>query len=77
MSEIMQPTLKSASASGWTAGLGNMLRKENGIWWGTRKWLVQTIIWTIIVTGLVTTMLYLQMVFMDEGTKARRHKGTE
>lgn len=75
MSDILQPSLKSASASGWMTGLGNMLRKENGVWWGTKKWLVQTIVWTAIVTGLITMLLYLLTVLQDEGTKAATSLG--
>jgi len=76
MSEVQQPTLKpaptlkSASGTGWTTGLGNMLKKENWVWWGTRKWLIQTIVWTAIVTGLITILLYIMTVFQDEATKA-------
>ena len=28
----------------WLGGLGNMLRKELGQWWGTRTWWVQVLI---------------------------------
>jgi len=33
-------------------GFGNMFRKELGQWWGTRTWLVQTIIWVLILNGI-------------------------
>jgi hypothetical protein len=29
---------------GWRAGLSNLARKENRDWWGTRTWLVQSLI---------------------------------
>jgi len=45
--------------NGWTCGLSNMLRKENGIWIGTHKWIVQSIIWSIAITGSVTFVMYL------------------
>jgi ABC-2 type transport system permease protein len=35
-------------------GFGNMLRKELGQWWGTRSWLVQTVIWVLILNGIST-----------------------
>jgi len=35
-------------------GFGNMLRKELGQWWGTRTWLVQLVIWVVILNGIST-----------------------
>lgn len=43
----------------WTRGLWNMFLKENSAWWGTRKWIVQTILWTFVVTGSVAFVLYV------------------
>lgn len=39
--------------------MANMLRKENNLWWGTRKWIVQTLVWTLVITGSVTFVLYV------------------
>jgi ABC-2 type transport system permease protein len=35
-------------------GFGNMLRKELGQWWGTRTWLIQLVIWLVILNGIST-----------------------
>jgi len=35
--------------TGWRRGFANLLSKENGAWWRTRRWLVQTIIWVAIL----------------------------
>jgi ABC-2 type transport system permease protein len=43
----------------WTRGLWNMFLKENSAWWGTRKWIVQAILWTSVVTGSVAFVLYV------------------
>lgn len=43
----------------WNLGLANMLRKELGVWWGTRKWIVQSLAWTLVITGSVTFVLYV------------------
>lgn len=43
----------------WTRGLMNMLAKENRVWWGTRKWIVQSILWTLVITGSVAFTLYV------------------
>ena len=40
-------------------GFGNMLDKELGEWFNTRRWLVQTIIWLAILNGLLTFVLFV------------------
>lgn len=40
-------------------GLANMLAKENRTWYATKKWIVQTIVWTAVITGSVTFVLYV------------------
>jgi ABC-2 type transport system permease protein len=39
--------------AGWRTGLANLLNNENRLWWGTRRWLWQTIIWLIIINGTI------------------------
>jgi ABC-2 type transport system permease protein len=34
-------------------GFGNLLRKENRLWWRTSRWWVQTLIWLAIVNGIL------------------------
>lgn len=53
-----QMNLQRIEGSGWRVGLGNMLRKELGEWWGTRTWLVHAIIWTLILNGLLAALLW-------------------
>ena len=36
-----------------------MLRKENGVWWHTKKWIVQSLVWTTVITGSVTFVMYV------------------
>ena len=45
--------------SGWLSGLPNMLRKENGKWWNTRRWLIQSMVWLLLLNGLHMMVLYL------------------
>jgi ABC-2 type transport system permease protein len=52
-----ESTLVPVAEGGWSAGLGNLLRKELGGWWRTRRWLVQTVLWLVIVNGLVALVL--------------------
>ncbi len=53
--------LQPVTARGWRAGFNNSFRKENRDWWGTRSWLVQAIIWTAILIGILATVLFAPM----------------
>jgi ABC-2 type transport system permease protein len=44
--------------TGWRRGFVTLLSKENGAWWGTRRWLIQTIIWVTILNGIVAIQLF-------------------
>jgi ABC-2 type transport system permease protein len=43
----------------WRSGFLNMLRKESGLWWGTRKWWTQSLIWFLILNGIVVLLLWI------------------
>ena len=51
--------LQAVGESGWLSGLPNMLRKENGKWWNTRRWLIQSVVWLLLLNGLHMMVLYL------------------
>ena len=36
---------------GWGIGLGNMLEKENGSWWRTRRWWILAALWPVMLNG--------------------------
>ena len=38
-------------------GFSNLLTKENGRWWKTRRWLYQIVIWLVIVNGLMALIV--------------------
>lgn len=40
-------------------GFGNMLGKELGDWFGTRQWIVQAIIWLLIINGLMAFIMFI------------------
>ena len=50
--------LLPARGSGWLAGFGNMLAKEMGEWFRTRRWLWQLLIWSVILGGLIAFFLF-------------------
>ena len=51
--------LKSQENLGWTAGLRNMLHKENAKWWNWKSLAAQIIIWTVIVNSLVAMAVFI------------------
>jgi ABC-2 type transport system permease protein len=59
--------LLPARGGGWLAGFGNMLSKELGEWFHTRRWLWQLLIWLIIINGLIAFMLWVAPMIAGEG----------
>jgi ABC-2 type transport system permease protein len=57
--------LLPARGGGWLAGFGNMLSKELGEWFHTRRWLWQLLIW-IIINGLIAFMLWVAPMIAPE-----------
>jgi ABC-2 type transport system permease protein len=51
----------------WRSGFVNMLRKESGLWWGTRKWWIQSLIWFLILNGIVILLLWIVPAVDKEG----------
>jgi ABC-2 type transport system permease protein len=45
--------LQAVDERGWRRGFANLLRNENRMWWGTRKWLVHLLLWLVVVNGLI------------------------
>lgn len=46
-------TLTAVTPRGALTGFGNMLGKELGSWWRTRRWLVHLVLWQVVITGLL------------------------
>jgi ABC-type transport system involved in multi-copper enzyme maturation permease subunit len=55
---VANAELQKVGLSGWRTGLGALLRKENRAWWATRRWLVQGVVWAVVVNGLLAGMLF-------------------
>jgi ABC-2 type transport system permease protein len=45
--------LQTLNEPGWRRGFANLLRNENRMWWGTRKWLIHLLLWLILLNGLI------------------------
>ncbi len=52
-------TLVAVQEHGWRQGYNNLLGKENRAWWGTRRWLVHSLVWLAIVNGFLFLMLWV------------------
>jgi ABC-2 type transport system permease protein len=46
-------------SSGWTAGFKNLLDKELGSWWKTRRWLVHLVLWPVAINW-IPLIVYLE-----------------
>lgn len=51
--------LQPVGERSWLGGFGNMLGKELADWFGTRRWLVQMIIWIVIINGLMGFIMFV------------------
>jgi ABC-2 type transport system permease protein len=51
--------LVPVSEGSWLGGFGNMLGKELGDWFGTRRWIVQAFIWLLIINGLMAFIMFI------------------
>ncbi|RPI78910.1 MAG: hypothetical protein EHM41_24310 [Chloroflexi bacterium] len=45
--------------SGWLGGFSNLFNKELGEWFGTHRWLPQSLIWLMIINGLMAFILFI------------------
>lgn len=46
-------SLAATRVAGWATGFGNMLDKELGSWWRTRRWFVHLVLWQVVVSGFI------------------------
>lgn len=47
----------AVNEQGWRSGFSNLLRHENDAWWRSRRWWINTLIWLVIVNGILLAML--------------------
>jgi ABC-type transport system involved in multi-copper enzyme maturation permease subunit len=62
--------LQRVGLIGWRTGLANLLHKENRAWWGSRRWLVQSLLWTALMSGTVALTIFLDGVSQDSVSMA-------
>lgn len=51
-------TLHLMNEPEWRSGFTNLLNKEFALWWKTRTWWIQSLIWLLILNGLVALILW-------------------
>ena len=52
-------TLQLVNERGWRSGFANLMRQENGRWWRTRRWWVQSLVWLVALNGIVVFALWI------------------
>lgn len=56
---VADSTFLLQKGQGWQRGFANLFAKENRAWWRTRRWLVQAILWPVVIDGLVVLMAFI------------------
>ena len=51
--------LQSVKEYGRFAGFANLMHKENHTWWGTHTWWVQSLVWLLLLNGIVALLLWV------------------
>lgn len=54
-----ESSLNINQSRGWKMGLNNLLSRENGKWWRTSRWWVQSLVWGLITNGILLLLLFL------------------
>lgn len=51
--------LHEVRGQSWQRGLAPLMRREMRSWWGSRRWIVQTVLWAVVRAGGLAFGLYL------------------
>ena len=47
------------TTTGWRAGFWNVFRHESRTWWDTRRWWLQLLLWTGVLTAMLQALLWV------------------
>ncbi len=50
--------LQRVNEWGGLRGFANLFHKENRAWWGTRRWWINALLWTVLLGGLTAFILF-------------------
>jgi len=51
--------LQLVDEQGWRRGFINLLQQESDKWWRTRRWLTQSLLWLLIVNGILAVGIWV------------------
>ena len=57
---VRQRGVEPAPRRGALRGFANLQRKEYGLWWNTRRWLVHLLLWPLLFNGLALVAAFTQ-----------------
>lgn len=55
--------------TGWRAGAGNIFRHESRIWWKSRRWWIQLLLWTGLLNGMLRGFLWIAAQTSESGIR--------
>ena len=50
-------SFQMVNEQGWRRGFANLLRRENAVWWRSRRWWVNLLIWLVLINGMLLAIL--------------------
>jgi ABC-2 type transport system permease protein len=50
--------LQLVNEGGWRSGFANLWRKESQTWWGSKRWIWQSLLWIVLVNGLLALVIW-------------------
>lgn len=68
-------SMKPAAEHGSLQGSGPLFRKEMGDWWSGRRWLVQALLWQIVINGLLIMVLFVLPSLLPDEAAANPVEG--
>ncbi|MDH3295952.1 MAG: hypothetical protein OER95_16670, partial [Acidimicrobiia bacterium] len=66
---VEAPALQAVEESGWRRGFANLFRKENERWWHTRRWMLQTVLWLVVLNGILAMGLWIVPLVRPEAAQ--------
>lgn len=66
---MTQPELVSLSTAGWRAGAANLFAHESRLWWRTRRWWIQLLLWAGILNGMLLGFLWIASQANESGLR--------
>ena len=61
--------LVTRTSTGWRAGTGNVFRHESRVWWKTRRWWIQLVLWTGLLNGMLLGFLWIASQANESGLR--------